>query len=107
MNNDRTELEIFAVRWARSATFQEIGIAMEAARHVPGDEATTRLFARAAAWRQGADSEDHLAAVVAVMASESGRARLSAACDRIERAQRILKEREGEGWDGVDEGEDR
>ena len=107
MTSDPTELEILAVRWARGASFQEIAIAMEAARHVPGDEATTRLLGRAAAaWREGADSEDHLAAVVAVMASGSGVARLSAAYDRIERAQRTLREREGEGWNVADEEED-
>ena len=99
MNDDAEsdEMEIAAVRWAPGASLQEIGIAMEAARRVPGDEATTRLFAgAAAARREGTDSEDHHAAVVAVMASESGRARLPAAYDRIECAQRLLRERERE-----------
>ena len=97
------ELELFVVEWARGASFEEIACALESGRRVDGDEAVTALFARLARLRSEGDDDAYVAAMVELVKSDTGMARLSAAYNRIEAAQRTLRQRQGKGWDGADE----
>jgi hypothetical protein len=98
------ELEILAVRYARGATLAELAVAFEASRVVPGDEATTVLFARAASlWHDRRDDPPEAVAAAFATAyadalmAPSGADRLEAGLDRVRAAQEIAREREGEG----------